>query len=91
MPVRCKLRCMHVEPPNPNSHEDYRGARIRMSAVFAGSTELQQASENAIFGKWTPQAELTMFIVNPDAFKQFVAGQEYYVDIHPAPAIREGT
>lgn len=30
--------------------------------------------------KWTPEVSIKLFIVNPEAAKQFVPGKEYYVD-----------
>jgi len=59
--------------------------QIRLGAVWAGSTEAQQASENAIFGKWTPMGELNMTLKNPEAVVFFKHGKKYYITITEAP------
>jgi hypothetical protein len=50
-----------------------------MNAVWAGSNEAQEASENGIFGRNTPQFDLSMTILNEAAAKLFVPNAEYYV------------
>lgn len=39
--------------------------------------------ENNTFAKWTPMAQLSMTINNPDLFGKFAIGQEFYVDFTP--------
>jgi hypothetical protein len=71
--MRCKLK-LHTKGDNPENFN------VTMGAVWEGTTEAQAASENAIFGKWTPCAEFKCNIQNPNIFESLVIGQEYYVD-----------
>jgi hypothetical protein len=40
--------------------------------------------ENNTFAKFTPSAELTMVIANPNLLNMFHDGEEFYVDFHRA-------
>lgn len=40
--------------------------------------------ENKSFWDATPNGKIEMWISNPNAFKQFELGKEYYVDFTPA-------
>ena len=52
-------------------------ASIRLSAVVDGS------AENKTFFKWTPSGQIAFNTINPEAAKQFVEGEEIYVDFTP--------
>lgn len=54
-------------------------ARLRFGAVWEGSTDNQQRSENAVFGHWTPCAEFTATVVNAAVVDKLVQGKKYYV------------
>lgn len=41
--------------------------------------------ENNTYAKYTPAAELTILIQNPELFEKFKPGQKLYVDFSPAP------
>lgn len=70
--VRAKFRVDCVE--------DYgQQKNIKMSAVTTGS------EENKAFWKWTPSGSLTLSTINEEAAKQFVPGEEFYLDFTPAP------
>ena len=84
--VRCKSRVNHVEYTPKNQYSEARH-QIRMNAVWAGTSEAQEASENAIFGKYTPQFDLSMTILNDAAAKLFVPNAEYYVTFELANPI----
>lgn len=85
--VICKLSCQHVSPIDANLPADQQHRHVRLQAVFAGRSELQALSENAIFGHWTPSASLDMSIANPSAVDLFEVGEEYYVEIRKAPKV----
>lgn len=76
--MRCKLVCHSVVPKpetgNPDMHSVYFGA------VWEGSQEKQEASENAIFGKMTPSASFVANICNPAVIAGLKVGGHYYVD-----------
>lgn len=70
--VRAKFVCDSI-----NSDEEATIGPVRLRPVF--STDPHH--ENKQFWDATPMGELYMLIQNPDAYKQFVVGAEYYVDI----------
>lgn len=78
--VVAKMQChgnTYVEQVNDPDNKYY--TNVVLGAVWEGSTEAQQMSENVIFGKWTPNAECKMGIRNPDAGSFFKQGKQYYV------------
>ncbi len=82
--VRTKFVCTSSVPyPDLENGGHY----IQMSAVWDGAAEDggNSALENRIFAKWTPSAYITMQIVNPDGYKVFKPGENYYVDFFPIP------
>lgn len=54
------------------------GNEVTMSAVISGS------EENSNFFRYTPSGSLKMGTVNPEVVKQFIPGQEFYLDFIPA-------
>jgi hypothetical protein len=86
MSVVAKMVCHANEiHPQYSDAEQPHLAQIRLGAVWEGSTEAQRASENAIFGHWTPCASVDLTIRNPDASAFFKAGKSYYVTFSEAP------
>jgi len=85
MSVVAKMQChSNVETPQSDAQQPHL-AQIRLGAVWEGSTENQQKSENAIFGHWTPSASCDMAIRNPNASAFFKPGKKYYVTFTEAP------
>ena len=83
MSVICKMQCHDnsgVADPDKTTT-----ARIRMGAVWEGTTEAQQQSENAIFGKWSPSGAIDLSIMNPPAAAFFKPGKKYYCTFTEAP------
>lgn len=68
MKVRAKFRCESVITYANGQ------ATISLDAVTDGS------EENKSFWKYTPNGRLEMTIDNKEAARQFVAGQDYYLD-----------
>lgn len=52
---------------------------LSLNAVYSN----QAGSANAQWCKWTPSAQLTMSISNPDAFGRALPGQFFFVDLIP--------
>lgn len=77
MRVLCKFYVTKIE----RYHGDSGAVRIGMSAVYKNlpGVEGNACEENRIFSKYTPSAELTMRIENPEAAAQFELGAQYYV------------
>jgi len=66
--VRAKFKVNSVK------NYEHGAAEVMMEPISSGS------EENKHFWKYTPSGTLSMWIDNPDAVKQFVPGQEYYLD-----------
>lgn len=54
---------------------------IKMSPVYGNG---DPNHENTKFWQASPSGELTLGTVNPEAWKQFELGKEYYIDFTPA-------
>lgn len=78
--MRCKLQVIEIDKSYFPQPEDEASCKVKMGAVWEGSTENQQASENAVFGKWTPQAAFEAVIKNPNVVAKLEKGQVYYLD-----------
>lgn len=72
MSVRAKMKCDGVE-----KNEDGSGS-VSLSPVTSGSDENDQ------FYKYTPGGSLKLSTINAAVIEQFVAGNEYYIDITPS-------
>jgi hypothetical protein len=56
-----------------------------MSAVYRDGAYPEDGSdEDNTFARWTPQADLSMSINNPNLIDKFEVGQKFYVDFTPA-------
>ena len=83
--VVAKMQC-HGNTSVPQSDvEQPHLFSISLGGVWEGSTEAQRKSENAIFGHWTPMADLKMSIRNPAAAEFFKPGKKYYLTFTEAP------
>jgi hypothetical protein len=51
---------------------------ISLSAVYG-----PEGSPNAQWSKWTPSAQLSMTVNNPEAFGKLLPGQFMFVDLTP--------
>lgn len=72
--VRAKMVCTKIE-----DQEQYKQKTVSFSAVIDGS------KENKSFAKFTPSANLTMWIsYETEASNAFEQGKEYYLDFSPA-------
>jgi hypothetical protein len=73
MSVRAKFKCVEAKPT-----EGFPGCgQVRLEAVTSGE-------ENAEWSKWTPSGDLSLGVMNLDAFKQFEVGKSYFLDFSPA-------
>lgn len=61
------------------------GERVAFRAVGRSDAYPEDGSdEDNSFAKFTPAAELSIYIANPALFGQFEAGQKFYADFTPA-------
>lgn len=84
----CKLQLHSVEGGASqfvNKDETLTGARVRFGGVWEGTTENQRASENAVFGYYTPCAEFNATILNQHVVDKLKQGKKYYVTFTEAP------
>jgi hypothetical protein len=61
------------------TRHDENNVAVSLRAVTATDSE-----ENKTFSLYTPSAQITMWITNPDAFNYFEMGKEYYLDFAKA-------
>lgn len=86
MSVRAKWVCNKKTEVAHKSSYGKQAWQIEFGVVYEGTAEdsLPATQENRIFGDATPSGTITMFICNPEAAKQFTAGECYYSDFSPA-------
>lgn len=78
--LRCKMRVsevVHTIESDGSTNQE----RVTLSAVYG-----KEGTDNAQWSKWTPSANFTITINNPDAFNKLSKGHEYFVDFTPAPS-----
>jgi hypothetical protein len=77
--VRAKFVVISV---TDSEYDNQPAKSIHLAGVFDGQIgkDGNQCEENAIFGKYTPAAEIRMVIVNPAAHEEFKVGGFKYVD-----------
>lgn len=59
---------------------------LTMHAVCATKYEGEGADEDNTYARYSPSANLTINIANPDLFGKFKVGDKFYVDFTPAGA-----
>lgn len=76
--MRAKMRVSNVEKTSDSE-------QLSFSAVAKNEAYPEDGSdENNTFARWTPSAELTMYVNNPDLHGKFSVGDEFYVDFTEA-------
>jgi hypothetical protein len=66
---------LHCKEPDGTTNQE----RVKLAAVYG-----PEGSENRQWSKWTPSANLEIYINNPEAFNKLSAGHEFFVDFTPA-------
>ena len=69
--AKFKVDSIHI---NLYGKEELRS--VNLTPVYSNDP----ASENAKFWKYTPCGKIELGTINPDAWKQFELGKEYYID-----------
>lgn len=76
--LRAKMR-VHEVTRSINADGSIAYEQVKLMAVYGtGDTE------NAQWSKWTPSAQFSITINNPDAWGKLANGHEFYVDFTPA-------
>lgn len=78
--MRCKFTLHSIKETETNDRSQPVSWYLEFRPV---SPELSE--ENAMFGKYTPSATFDMNVYNKRAIEGLEAGQDYYVDVTPAP------
>ena len=82
--MRAKFRVADVQKTDTSE-------RVTFAAVAKDSAYPNDGSdEDNSFARWTPQADLTMTINNPELFGKFEVGQKFYADFSPADNTKQG-
>ncbi len=85
--MRAKMKVGKVNTYYEN--QDGSGAVIGEQLFFVAVcpskfAEDGSAEENNNFSRWTPSANLSMYVANPALFGKFKEGDEFYLDFTPA-------
>lgn len=87
--MRCKLRLTEVSILQVDNNGKPTAVKVKFGAVYEQDEKKRNdpASENAIFGKYTPHGYFEGSIYNEHLAPLLVAGmgQEFYTDFTPAP------
>ena len=102
MTVRAKFKCVRIESSEQSlAKKDATGAYVKDDAgrhVYE-TAEMRTLCfapvygngdpnhENTKFWNASPSGEVKLGTVNPEAWKKFKLGEEYYLDFTPAPAV----
>jgi hypothetical protein len=79
--LRIKMRVVEVSHIK-NEDGTTRQEQLKLMAVTGSGAE--KNPENAQWAKWTPNANLTIYIDNPDAIGLVSSGHTFFVDLTPA-------
>jgi hypothetical protein len=77
--MRAKMQVHSVEKP-------YEGAETLRFGAVTGTEPFgpKGESEDNTYARYTPQADLSMTVTNPDLLGKFKQGDKFYVDFTPA-------
>jgi hypothetical protein len=84
--MRAKLQVGFVQEHRNDSVGEKFMETLNMHAVAASKYPEDGSDENNTFAKFSPGANLSINIANPDLFGQFKVGQTFYVDFTEADA-----
>jgi hypothetical protein len=72
-----------VQGASPSNYEVVEARSLTFNPVYPKPNEGDH--ENRLFWQATPQGELKLTMVNPEAWSQFEMGKCYYLDFSEAP------
>lgn len=76
--MRAKMRLNHVEK------YPYGNEKLSFTAVCKPQYDPTGTDEDNTFAHFSPSADCSITIANPNLWGKFVAGEKYYVDFTPA-------
>jgi hypothetical protein len=83
--MRAKLRVGFVQEHFYGPDGEKSMETLNMHAVAASKYPEDGSDENNTYAKFSPGANLSINIANPNLFGQFKVGQSLYVDFTEAP------
>lgn len=83
--MRAKMEVTGVQK-STDSEGATTGERLTFRAVANCPYPADGSDENNTYAKFSPDAQLSIYIANPALFDQFKAGEKYYVDFTRAGA-----
>lgn len=81
--MRAKLAVGFVHV-NKNNEGEVTSELVRFHGVPKTIYDSTGADEDNTFAKYSPSAELSIYIANPELFGKFAAGDKFYVDFAKA-------
>lgn len=84
--MRAKLAVGFVQEHFYGNDGAKSGETLNMHAVAAPKYDVDGLDEDNSYAKWSPSANLSINIANPDLFGQFKVGDKFYVDFTKADA-----
>lgn len=82
--MRAKLRVSFVQEHNYGPEKSKSMETLTMSAVAASKYPADGTDDDNTYAKWSPGANLSINIANPNLWGKFKIGEKYYVDFTPA-------
>jgi hypothetical protein len=79
--MRAKMEVINIEKAAEGCSERLTFRAVCRTSGYSDSAGLD---EDNTYAHYSPQADLTITVANPDLFGQFERGQKYYVDFTQA-------
>lgn len=79
-----RMRAKMVVESVEHVSDQHENLNFRAVGKNDGPYPADGSDENNSFARWTPTANLSMSVTNPELIGKFEAGQQYYVDFTPA-------
>lgn len=86
--MRAKFQVSLVQEnfyPGPVREGEKSSETLKFQAVGAPEYPADGSCEDSTFSRFTPSADLSMSVTNPDLFGKFKVGDKFYADFTPAP------
>ena len=78
--MRAKMVVSNIEQFHNDANE-VTGERLHFQAVGKNGVYPDDGSdEDNDYARWTPSADVSVYVANPNLFGQFKQGERYYVD-----------
>lgn len=82
--MRAKMEVVEVTEYEDSITKQKSCERLTFRAVCKNGYPDDGSDEDNTYAKWTPQADMTIYVTNPALLDKFKRGQKYYVDFTEA-------